>query len=554
MIEKELSNNVLLSRNQRNVLESAVSFVDNISQTHSLTSEDRGLWKRNDDIETDLTPGEIMHVLSRIQIKEQDSSIQLQVFHHLTPKALERIGLDLLEGTADEQTLLLYKVVVHFEAAVAFLNTQIQGPPSPAIQKHLRDMQFHHRHAALTALDRVGYLTQPSLLLLQALIAGALLMQVVGDAISCWYLTASASHTLVALGYHNLRHTAPRTDADEEIHAAVAWCYHLDASMSMVLVRPLSLPRILVPVASLLKPNPLNPLTTFVIMALELVPVQQKIVGITLSSGPSHDSRSQSSIDVEVALLRRQMAEIFARMEKARPSLNLESNIGVMLHWHSLEYQYFCTLTSVHRLSSTVISNPFERDECLRCARRALESIQKMQDEGSDSGHFSGEYNPYLCWTILSASLCPFFVVFCNVVGTSNAADFQMLKDAIGWIASFAKHNMHVSKLYKLCVALLELCRPLMETPPQSNGMNNQNHTDGNLQNTIPAHPFPPGSLNPNLDLQNIDITLNTNMDPASMPDFWDDSMMNQLFQAQPSLDWFSAVDMFDPGLNHDVA
>lgn len=64
MIEKELSNNVLLSRNQRNVLESAVSFVDHISQAHSLTSEDRGLWERKDGIETELTPGEIIHVLS----------------------------------------------------------------------------------------------------------------------------------------------------------------------------------------------------------------------------------------------------------------------------------------------------------------------------------------------------------------------------------------------------------------------------------------------------------------------------------------------------------
>lgn len=129
-----------------------------------------------------------------------------------------------------------------------------------------------------------------------------------------------------------------------------------------------------------------------------------------------------------------------------------------------------------------------------------------------------------------------------------------MLKDGTGWIASFAMHNMHINRLHKLCVTLLELCRPLMEIPPQNNTLNNQKHTDGNLQITIPSHPFPPGSLNPNLDIHNMDVTINANMDPASMPDFWDDSMMNQLFQAQPSLDWFSAADMFDPELNHDVA
>lgn len=48
----------------------------------------------------------------------------------------------------------------------------VQGPKSPAVQKHIRQQQYDHLTAALTALDSVSFLTTSSLLLVQALITG----------------------------------------------------------------------------------------------------------------------------------------------------------------------------------------------------------------------------------------------------------------------------------------------------------------------------------------------------------------------------------------------
>lgn len=90
----------------------------------------------------------------------------------MPPAALERMALALMEGTADEKTLNLYKVIIHFQAAVVLYAGQLQGPKSAAVQKHIQEMEYNHLTAALTALDNISFLTTPSLLLGQALVTG----------------------------------------------------------------------------------------------------------------------------------------------------------------------------------------------------------------------------------------------------------------------------------------------------------------------------------------------------------------------------------------------
>jgi hypothetical protein len=101
-----------------------------------------------------------------------DAAIRFHTLDHVPPKAVERIGLALMEGTADERTLNLYKVIIHFKAVVVLYASQLQGPKSAAVQ------EYDHLTAALTALDGISFLTAPSLLLAQALITGAMMMQI----------------------------------------------------------------------------------------------------------------------------------------------------------------------------------------------------------------------------------------------------------------------------------------------------------------------------------------------------------------------------------------
>jgi hypothetical protein len=136
---------------------------------------------------------------------------------------------------------------------------------------------------------------------------------------------------------------------------------------------------------------------------------------------------------------------------------------------------------------------------------------------------------------MLSYPLCPFFVVFCNVVGTSDAHDFQLLQDVTDGISGLVSENKFVNRLHRLCSTLLELCRPLIQTP------------------LVNAHGSGNGAVPTNQTPVPMEATSMQGMVPevgANVDDFltssWQDDRMWQLFQSQPSLDWFNA-DILDP-------
>lgn len=133
---------------------------------------------------------------------------------------------------------------------------------------------------------------------------------------------------------------------------------------------------------------------------------------------------------------------------------------------------------------------------------------------------------------MLSYPLCPFFVVFCNVVGTSNAQDFQLLQDVTDGISELISENKFINRLHRLCSTLLELCKPLIPTPLVSRS------------STIPSVA---GLLEPSAVPSEQTLVPETN---GNAEDFltssWQDDRMWQLFQSQPSLDWFNA-DILDP-------
>jgi hypothetical protein len=218
-----------------------------------------------------------------------------------------------MEGTADEKTQNLYKVIIHFKAAVVLYASQLQGPKSAAVQTHIRQMEYDHLTAALTALDSISFLTAPSLLLAQVLITGAMMMQIMGNSVSCAELTASASRVIVALGYHHITNTVPKNDLDTEIYAAVAHCAQLDSIMSLLLLRPRTLPTLKVNVSELLQADPSNPMSIFEIAALKMVPVHNRVLDLTLKSNMK---RSMIVLKEEVAQLRAQMKDVYTVMMK----------------------------------------------------------------------------------------------------------------------------------------------------------------------------------------------------------------------------------------------
>jgi hypothetical protein len=140
---------------------------------------------------------------------------------------------------------------------------------------------------------------------------------------------------------------------------------------------------------------------------------------------------------------------------------------------------------------------------------------------------------------MLSYPLCPFFVVFCNVVGTSNARDFQLLQDVTDGISSLVTENKYVHRLHRLCATLLGLSKPLIQPMANSEVSVPPTHVAGS---SLPA-------------LNNPDVlgAPNGGAGEGFINSTWNDDMMWQLFQSQPSLDWFNA-EILDPMWDLNVA
>lgn len=221
-------------------------------------------------------------------------------------------------------------------------------------------------------------------------------MYIIGNSQSCWSLTAYASRTLVALGYHNIHTSTPSNEEEQEIRAAVAWCYHFDRVMSLLLLRPPSLPSLQVPVASLVLLSPDNPMAIFARIMLELVPIHDKLLELTLAGQKRKMSKPDAEPEVEA--LRGKMDELYSAIENVRANNPIADSPDYQLHWRSLEFKFFSTLTAVHRLSSTVCFCAAEREKCLYAARRALQCVKSIQHLAKQQDHFLEEYSPYLAW------------------------------------------------------------------------------------------------------------------------------------------------------------
>jgi hypothetical protein len=71
----------------------------------------------------------------------------------------------------------------------------------------------------------------------------------------------------------------------------------------------------------------------FALVMLELVPIHEKILELTLRR-----KVSRTEAEPEVDDLRRKMDEIYSTIEKARASNPIADSPDFQLHWHSLEF------------------------------------------------------------------------------------------------------------------------------------------------------------------------------------------------------------------------
>lgn len=149
-------------------------------------------------------------------------------------------------------------------------------------------------------------------------------MQIMGDPSQCWFLAAAASRTAVSLGYHNIRDTSISSEFDEEIHVALAWCCHLDKSISLLHMRPPSLPKLHITASELIKDDLSNAMSGFVKTMMDMAEINEGILEVAYEICPMNKQPPElSAVQDQVYSLRSRMAEVHLKMLEVRSSLGL---------------------------------------------------------------------------------------------------------------------------------------------------------------------------------------------------------------------------------------
>jgi hypothetical protein len=158
--------------------------------------------------------------------------------------------------------------------------------------------------------------------------------------------------------------------------------------------------------------------------------------------------------------------------------------------------------------------------------------------------------------TVLYHPLTPFFVLFCNIVATSDSHDFRVLKRVTEELEGLVSVSNSIAKLQSLFKSFLELCEGLVSEKRQNTGARNYDtnadHFGG--QQTHDVTPGPSSGIVDELPSIIRGDSFSTNhstpmplANPDTMFTFSTDSVIGvlepgwELFDVQPTLDWLDA-------------
>ncbi|CAI7572907.1 unnamed protein product [Penicillium palitans] len=418
---------------------------------------------------------------------------------------------------------------------------------SERLGDHFRSLKKRYEAAAIEILDQIPLAAEPNLLLLQSILSGARLMRYLGNMTRSWMLTAQASMIIVSLNYHNITDPCPRTEIEENIHSCVFTCYYFDKTLSLLLFRPPSLPDLKVRPTQLIHLDPDVPTSAMIKGIVEYAELKSDLLNVLLDTkkaiGDTEKANILSDLVARAHIIHSSMQTFRRRQEEQCPELWRQ----ILLEWPSMDFNYYSVLTTIIQARSSVLKSRLVCENCLYTAREAFTTLRALQEAFSSHTNSIDSYPHFLTWTMLLFPLAPFFVLFCNVIATSNERDFDMIKNITDDLRQFAEANASIGKLYKLFSKFLDLCAPLIKGNPKTSRSEqpaaalSDANTAGNTESQMTSYTDIPGrAANADQALVSLGGTDSTGGGPTAPPSVegWDDSLVWDLFDNQPSLGW----------------
>ncbi|KAJ6009450.1 hypothetical protein N7522_004466 [Penicillium canescens] len=540
-IEHELQCNPALSKDRRTALESAQKFVGHLSNP-TLHWEETGAMDDmtiEENMEEPILTPELLYMMLPGPDKKTNSQGTISWPDHISDKTLERMGLAIIEGSECEQVLQHYRINVWIKA-MGVISKLAPLIASEALKVHFRKLKKRYEAAALEMLNQIPLAAAPSLLLLQSLMSATRLMQYLGNMSRCWMFTALASRVIVSLNYHNITDPNPRNEIEESVHACVYTCYYFDKTLSLLLLRPPSLPDLKVKATELIHIDPDLPTFAMITGIVEYAELKNALLGVLLDTKAIEGSEKANILSDLVARAHtiHSNMQMFRRLQEQEFS---QSWGNLRREWLSMDFNYYSVLTTIIQARSSVLKSRLVCENCLYTARESLTTLRALQEAFSSQVNTIDSYPYFLTWTMLLFPLAPFFVLFCNVIATSNEKDFTMIKTITDDLHQFAEANASIGKLYKLFAKFLDLCAPLIKRnlerarpgqPAVTENVAGMSENQFETQDDA----FGRAAAEAMVDLQSANVTGVPPNAPRS--EGWDDSLVWELFNNQPSLGW----------------
>jgi hypothetical protein len=120
---------------------------------------------------------------------------------------------------------------------------------------------------------------------------------------------------IVSLNYHNITNVRPRGEIEESIHACVYTCYYFDKTLSLLLLRPPSLPDLKVAPTQLIHIDPDLPTSAMITGIVEYSELKNSLLNILLDTKNIGDTEKAKILSDLVT----RAHTIHSNMQRVRP-------------------------------------------------------------------------------------------------------------------------------------------------------------------------------------------------------------------------------------------
>ncbi|KAJ5657314.1 uncharacterized protein N7484_000963 [Penicillium longicatenatum] len=365
-------------------------------------------------------------------------------FRYISEDTLKRMSIDLVRKRVPKSEFAIGSVCVN-SMGYKFLTSLMSLETDPEVIYEYRQKALQYRAAAKMALQRIPLVAAPSLGLLQAILSGIFLHQGTGDVTFCWELTRTACRACVDLGL-DMTFSEGNALSEEEFYC-LAWCYMLDKNYTFKLGRSVSLLNADFETNCFKLQVNRHSISENMLLNIELAKIQAVVIPYLGSRSLEMPTSIPSFHEVGGRLLI-QMNQIQARIEKVACPSRLWQGLNAQSEVSALQFAYHSTRT----MTLNLLQNCHEQslgahNLYLQSARQGLSSLMSMCLSAEKQSAVA-----FLHWTLLYYPIMAYFVLFCNVVATSDTNDFNLMKA----IADLLSHSETSSRPIKQITTIFQ--------------------------------------------------------------------------------------------------